>query len=453
MKQNNKIEFHIPLIFSVSMLLAMMLPTLSLPYCYSETQLLGDSIFYLMNHGIGAVFCNNDVQLPDLFSLIFSYVTKYLGSNPWILHSITLIFSAFSIIIAYKFGKFFCSVQAGVMAAGIMCTQNVFVAQSGLILPIMMLNCSILGAFYFFYREKYNWCMIASSAATLIDITGFASAIFMFVAHFKMKYREWTVRQNIMMTIPIALWFLYQFASIAICGKITIRNINFDWMNWITNLRFIAVDQYRIVITGILAIILIVNMINKQMQYFVKDMANNGIILMVIYFAVNSVFGDSNSWNLPAISMLMIFTGCTISTLHVSYYYKYIIACSMMMASAMSAISKTDFSDAHVNYKSKIKVDLKTVRLIEENAEGEEVIFCDKYFQRFITVKELGYRQGAKNYECVTSNEDIFKIYNWTIYSNFDPTESLKLAREDGDYEKRSTIYIEDCCNEIYQLK
>ena len=119
-----KLKFYIPLIIALATLLAISLPLLGLPYCYSETTLLSDSIFYMKNHGIGLVFNGENVELPDLFSLVYSLLAM-ITTNQIVLHLFAMVFPALAIYFAFQFGKFFFSVQGGVIAASIMTVQNV----------------------------------------------------------------------------------------------------------------------------------------------------------------------------------------------------------------------------------------------------------------------------------------------------------------------------------------
>lgn len=452
MKMNYKIKFYIPLIIAVAMLLAVTLPVLGLPYCYSETQLLGDSIFFLKNSGIGLVFNHDTVELPDLFSLVFSLFARFVSCKPIVLHLFAMVFPALAIVAAYKFGKFFFSVQAGVIAASIMVVQNVFLAQSGLVLPIMMLNVCILGGLYFFFRERYGLCVVLMCAATLTDIIGLAASVYLLVSYFRIKYREWTMNNSLLMALPIALWLVYQFVSLEVCGRFSIRHLDFSLQNFVENAWFVFIAQHRWAMTAVLVAVLAVNIVNKNMLYFVKEMAWKGTAMFVLMFVTNSVMSPVQSWNLVPISIFAVFTGCAISTLHTSYYSKYIVACAIIAVSALGVTQRKSVSDAYVNYKSKVKVDKKTVELVVKKYDENTCILCDKYFAKYLTNKNFGYVDGAMLYDCIPPSETT-KIPQIAIYSSFAPDARLILLRDDVAYEKKHTIYIGEYEDEILQKK
>ena len=443
-----KLKFYIPLIIAAAMLLAVTLPVLGLPYCYSEVQLLGDSVFYMKNHGIGLVFNGETVELPDLFSLIFSLFAR-ISTNPIWLHALAMIFPALTIWIAFQFGKFFFSVQGGVIGAAIMTAQNVFLAQSGLILPNMMLNVCILGGVYLFFREKYKGCTALMCAATLTDITGLIAACYLLIAYYRLKYREWKMNENLLMALPVALWFVYQAISLGICGKFSMRHCDFSFMNFAHNAWFIFIAQHRWAMTAVLLAVLAVNTVNKNMLYFVKEMAWKGAAVFGLLYVTNSIMSADESSCLVPISLMAIYTGCAISTLHTSYYSKYIVACAVIAAAALGVTQRNSINDSYVNYKSKVKVDTKTADLLAASAKSYEPILCDKFFNKILSNSDYHYIDNKTFLKC---GEDRH-YYIWLIDSNFAPDPHVLLLRDDEAFEKKHTIYIGDCQNEIYRRK
>ena len=157
----NKLEYHIPLIITAVMALAIKIPCFFMPMCYSEAQLYTDKVFALKNSGLTTVFASDgSVQLPDLFSVLTAFFSRFVSTENAFLHAFSLVFAALSVITAYKFGKFFFSVYGGVISAALMTVQNVFLAQTGLVLPQMALNFFILCALYCYFREKFAWCSV-----------------------------------------------------------------------------------------------------------------------------------------------------------------------------------------------------------------------------------------------------------------------------------------------------
>ncbi len=438
----------------MALMSAVCVPLLSLPYCKSESQLMSEQIIYMQSNGIDLVFNNQYVELPNLFSVIFSQITQYISNNITIIHAISLVFSLLCVWVAYKFGKFFFSVQAGVMSAAIMTVQNVFLAQSGLCLPQMMLNACILGCMYMFFREKYGWCTLLGTLASLIDISGIACAVFVIVSYLKIKYKEWSMSKNLMLTIPIACWFVYESFSLILCGKLSMRTPDFDLRNFAENLYFIFADQYRFVISAILIVVIISNMISKNIQYFVREMAKHGVCLLILLYLINSALGNTPSWNLTAISLLAILTGCAISSLPISYYSKYMMACAIIAASSASLVFSHESNDAYVNYKSAVKVDKKTVELIEKHVEDNASIICDAHMRRIMSYYNLGYKNTYQKLTIIKQDNDSTAASgNWAILNTADTSAAAIAIRQNGDFHKMTSIYTNGYQNEIFRKK
>jgi hypothetical protein len=118
-----------------------------------------------------------------------------------------------------------------------------------------------------------------------------------------------------------------------------------------------------------------------------------------------------------------------------------------MAAAALGVTDHESVSDAYVNYKSKVRVDRKTVELVADRAKSYEPILCDKYFARYISSSDYGYIDGSTLLHNAEQN-DILPP-QWLIYSDFAPSARLILLREDETYEKKHTIYIGDYETEI----
>ncbi len=435
------------------MLMAVAVPMITMPYCYSEASLMTDSIMYLKDNGLGLVYNNGYVEFPNLFALLYYGLAKILGTGALMMHITAMAFSALSIMIAYKFGKFFFSVQAGVMSAALMCVQNVYMAQTGLVLPQMMLNACILGGMHMFFREKYLGSTILMTLAALTDISGIMASGILIIAYLRIKYRDWSAGKSMLLAMPIIIWIAMQSASLMICGKFSMRYYQTSLANFAENIYFVSAAQNRFAITAIILIVLIVNKIKKTTQYFVRDMAANGVMMILGLYICNSLIDNTESWNLTSISLLAILAGCAISTLPISYPNKYIITCLLMVTSMASILTDMSVDDASVRYKTKIKVDMKTVNMIESSANDGDYVLCDGNFKRLISNPELGYAHGNRlTLLDMADDEGITEsMADWAIYSNFDTLSTS--IRESDILVKNSTIFINDYSNEIYKRK
>lgn len=445
MGKNNKFEFYIPVTLSIFMLLAIKIPYINLPFCYSEAELLTDSIYYLNFNGLSTVFSGDSVELPDLFSVLISYFVKYVSADTIYLHSLTMVFSILTIYIAYKFGKFFFSIQAGVMSAAIIAVQNVFISQSGLVLPYMMLNLLILSGVFAYFREKFGLSALLICLAVLTDITGLFTAIFVSIHYYvTSRSRDWKMRKNVALCLPILIWFLYEIASVMICSKLTIRNFDFSIMNFVDNLNFIFIQQFRFVLLIMFAATLIITKFSNENQYYAHDIFKGASILFAILFVVISCFSNTESYNLSLITFFGIAVGCGISILNISYYQKYIICCLLMICFAFNAIFDKKNSDAYLSYKDKIEVDIKTIENIKPVLKKDNIILCDKYYDKFFKYSKLGYVDinfnCVENYKIMTKLTDSTDIFDFGIISNLKDSKSILTPEKSSAYKCISKI-------------
>lgn len=384
-----------------------------MPMCYSEAQVYTDKIFALQNSGLAVVFASDgSVQLPDLFSVIAALFARFVSQDNVFLHTFSLIFAVLSVITAYKFGKFFFSIYGGVISAALMTVQNVFLAQTGLVLPQMALNFLVLTALYCYFREKFAWCSLLLSLAVLIDILGFLTSIFILSAYYKEKSnREWKLSTNIALCLPVAIWFIYQFLSVNICGTLSIRGFDFDVNNLLNILNFTFVEQFRFVLTVALLTSALIIKFSKDTDFYAGDILKTAGIYFGFILVLGSLFKADESFNLLLVSILAIMTGCSISVLNINFRYKYLITCGLIIVFAVDTFSEEKYTDAYLSYKDKIETDKKTVSILTDKLQGGEVIFCDKYFKMFLEHSSLGYLSHSyellQNHKITTSFSDV----------------------------------------------
>jgi hypothetical protein len=391
--KNNKIEIYIPLILTAVMAASVKIPCLFLPMCYSEAQVYTDRIFVLQNSVQTTVFASDgSVQLTDFFSALTAFLARFVPSETIFLHAFSMIFAVLSVITAYKFGKFFFSVYGGVMSASILTIQNVFLSQSGLILPQMALNFLILSGLYCYFREKFVWSSILLTLASLTDILGFLSGVFILAAYYKEKSnREWKLSTNIMLCLPVAIWFVYQFLSVNVCGTLSVRQFNFDIRNLLNSLIFTFLSQFRFVLTAAVLTAVLIIRFSKNTDFYAGDIFKTAGFYSVFMLISGALFKADESFNIILISILAIMAGCALSTLNINFRYKYLITCCLIIIFVSDTFLEEKYTDSYLNYKDKIETDKKAVSLISEKLQGGEMILCDKYFKMFLEYSALGY--------------------------------------------------------------
>lgn len=114
---------------------------------------------------------------PMLFHTLNAIWLKIAGNTVFSAHIFNLLISCILIYVVYLFCKKFFNEQIGVAAAFVFSLQAVFLAQSTLVLPEVMLALFSLTALYFYLQNKYILYIIFSAAALLTKETGIAVII------------------------------------------------------------------------------------------------------------------------------------------------------------------------------------------------------------------------------------------------------------------------------------
>ncbi len=154
---------------------------LYLPFYWDEAWVYGPAVRLMAINGISLLPDALPVDLyrghPMLFHSLNAVWLKIAGNTIFSAHFFNLVISGILILVVFLFCRKFFNEQIGVAAAFVLCLQSVFLAQSTLVLPEMMLALFCLTALYFYLQHKYVLYIIFSAAALLTKETGIAVII------------------------------------------------------------------------------------------------------------------------------------------------------------------------------------------------------------------------------------------------------------------------------------
>lgn len=153
------------------------IPHLSLPYYWDEAWVYGPAIRMMEAKGLSLLPDALPVYYTRGHPLFFHFLgaawLKIFGNSVTVSHLFPLLVSVALIFLVYLFGRdIFQSAQAGFLAAFVLVLQPVFLAQSGLLLPEVLLAFLSLLALYFFLKEKYGLYLLTASLALLTKESG-----------------------------------------------------------------------------------------------------------------------------------------------------------------------------------------------------------------------------------------------------------------------------------------
>ncbi|MBC8048286.1 MAG: glycosyltransferase family 39 protein, partial [Fimbriimonadaceae bacterium] len=185
-KDHFKVEWILALVLIIFILFK--IDAITLPYFWDELGVYSRAALHLHDHGLSLLPKDLPPELsrghPMLFSFIYGLSFTLFGDTILTGHITTLFISIVFIIALYLiFKDQFQNKYFALAAASIVLIQPIFVAQSVMVLPEVMLALFMILSLYFFSKQKYILYMLFSSAAILVKETAIIIPIVVFTAN------------------------------------------------------------------------------------------------------------------------------------------------------------------------------------------------------------------------------------------------------------------------------
>jgi 4-amino-4-deoxy-L-arabinose transferase-like glycosyltransferase len=193
------------------------LPSFYLPHFWDDAWPYSAGINQMYEHGLsllpGAVSFDVSRGHPLLFHFLFAAWMKLAGTSLFAMHMLAFILSAMLLYAVYYFCKAHFSEEAGMLSALFLIVQPLFIAQSTLVLPEMLLALFLLLALHFFLLRKYFFYVLFASCALLTKETGIVLIVTLLLSLWILHGEEPSVRQKVKVTaliflpVLLAVWF------------------------------------------------------------------------------------------------------------------------------------------------------------------------------------------------------------------------------------------------------
>jgi 4-amino-4-deoxy-L-arabinose transferase-like glycosyltransferase len=144
---------------------------LFLPYFWDELGVYSQCAVYQVHHGISLLPASLPPELsrghPLLFTFLNALVMKFLGTGVWVGHSFELLVSILLLCAVYYYaGRYFNRLTA-LVSVVLLVSQPLFLAQSALIVPEVMLALFLFLGLASYYEGKYFLFGVYASLAML----------------------------------------------------------------------------------------------------------------------------------------------------------------------------------------------------------------------------------------------------------------------------------------------
>jgi 4-amino-4-deoxy-L-arabinose transferase-like glycosyltransferase len=187
------------------------------PYFWDELGVYGNGVQHLYNHGISILASAMPPEIsrghPLLFYAFHALILKIFGNSFAVSHTFGLILSSACLWATYLLAKEFVSKLMAALAVCLLASLNIFLAQSTLILPEMMVALLSTLALLSYFKKKYIWVAVFLAVGVLIKESMIITAGFLGIVYAWDLIRTKSLKENIgtlfLFTIPLLVLLLF----------------------------------------------------------------------------------------------------------------------------------------------------------------------------------------------------------------------------------------------------
>ncbi|HSN23036.1 MAG TPA: glycosyltransferase family 39 protein [Methylomicrobium sp.] len=178
MNMTSKIKAVNPIYLLILLFFLFKLNHIHHPYFWDELGVYSRAALYMFDHQISMMPNAIPPELsrghPLLCSVIFAAGYRIFGPHVWAGHLTALLFSCGLLLVLYRMGRDFFSHEVGLLACTLLAVQPVFIAQSSMVLPEIMLAFFCTAAIYAYMKERFLQVALFSTLAIMTKETAVA---------------------------------------------------------------------------------------------------------------------------------------------------------------------------------------------------------------------------------------------------------------------------------------
>jgi 4-amino-4-deoxy-L-arabinose transferase-like glycosyltransferase len=464
--------YGVALIFLVAIFILIKIPYLSLPYYWDEAWVYGPAV-RIMEAGKLSLLPNAlpvDYSRghPLLFHFLCAIWLRIFGTSLLSSHIFALFISVCLILSIYIFCSKLISKQAGIMAATVLVLQPIFLAQSVLVLPEVMLSLFSLLSIYFFIKKKWLWYIVFTTFALYTKETGIVvvatACLWFLIDMFLLRWKEFKINEFLLQS-------LYLFIPVLFISVFFILQKNENgWyffpehINRIKNDsrtfsdKFESYSAYLFIYWGrnfITAVTIISLTLYFYLGKFRKNKLNKPLLILaiftILYLAASSINFYSDRYSLCMIAPFIIITVLLLNEIFKNKIYIYLIVAVYAVIQLIHYIPKKTSSDHNLGYAESVKTHQEMVKYCNVNHFNHKIIFTHFLMVHNLTNPYCGYIDDSEKFTKVSSTfTDSTEL---CIFSNMEgqdecerikSTGKLKLLKRFDSYQAWCEIYMVD---------
>jgi 4-amino-4-deoxy-L-arabinose transferase-like glycosyltransferase len=404
---------------------------------------------------------------PLLFYFLFSSWMKLFGPDLFFLKMLSLLISLIFIFSIYVVGNNLFNKETGFWGAIIMMVQPVFVAQSTMILPEILLALLILFSIYYYLKKKYYLSVLFTTLAVLTKETAIVASgalIIHFLFINKNEIFRFRFSKNLIFTIVLLF-----FPIIVLVTHFILLKIKFGWFFYPYHISYIdfhlksLVDKFysifkyififhnRIWLSFAFIISLFIVIIKRQ-RFNIKSISliSLFIALFLIFSAINFFTNRYILSILPFIIMIFIFF--IIEATKNRKTIKNIILFLLSTIFIYTTFTKMQCNDNTLGYEKVIEVNKKAVEFCEKNKLQAKYIACHFLMIYYLNYNYLGYLSD-KDHNFLHIQDKVDKNTDYVIVSNIEFDDYWKQVYDTTHFELIKRFENKLAWTEIYRCR
>ena len=415
-----------PIYFLIGFFFLFKLNHIMLPYFWDELGVYSRAALYMFDHQISLMPNALPSELsrghPLLCAAIFGLGYKIFGSDVWAGHLTALLFSCGLLYLLYRFAKDFFGHKTATLACVLLAVQPVFIAQSSMVLPEIMLAFFCTAALYAYVSERFILLALFSTLAILVKETAVVLPCSIGLIEFFKVVRTGLIekrfdKQNIikfcLICMPLAAWGIFLLVQKMQNGwfffPLHTDYISFSFASILSRLGYYLSFMFKGQGRYVWSILIV-------LSFILFVWRNKGIFFSRAFI---TRYAEDKKWQLALVFIIYIVISLLVSVLnfHLARYILLAlpVLCILIAALAIYLISYLDNSvwkalvllsllmpllyykgtifnvDADMGYLEIVDAQKEITLYLNEIADKDSVIVSDFPVHNGLTEKRAGY--------------------------------------------------------------
>ncbi len=470
---NKLILYFLPLIIILFVLSR--LGNLNLPFYWDEAWSYATAVFDMHENGLAILPGDANPNLtrghPLLFYFLSALWMKLFGTSLTVVHLFPLIISCIILVAIYKITESLFNKESARIAVLLFALQSIFLAQSTLLLPEMLLALFTLLAFYAYYKKNWIYFSLFSVMLVMTKETGMVLIAALFFDKILLEKwfnrnssRSWSllIRELAVLCIPVVVfatfmilqkthfgWFLYpehmgmtildpevilerlssfSFKLLIQHGKITLLALALTGVFVLIRKKAISGQQAHVLILSSLFVLLY--MLFSALNFFTTRYLLSVLTFFIICGAwiISELFsGRSHSRNLVVASLGLLF----------AYH---------------SFIGYRSEADVSLAYKNTVILHQEAVHYAEKMQWQQTPLFSSFLMLFNLSDPNLGYL-GNKDKRFVNLNKNPDNNYDVYLFYSTEPFPGYSQLKSDSCFFLQKRFESREAWVEFYLRK